>query len=292
MRHILIICLLSLVFYLQPADAQNAADGNLTELLKRWDALIVEKEPILIDGRATSDEQSTMLKVEPAISWENLLEQWDALFMGTTPVEAKAKLQKSEFDGIETAASHRGQIPQDSPVETLKFSPVKPDKIALENTPGSHSSSPSDEEPLITVIDESGTYILRKSAIQHFHFAQRIAKAKGLGLQITSSHRTLAEQKILWEKAKKRYGSKARLFCAPPTLESPHLSGGAVDIALKGKNMSIKTNQEILSQIMLKAGWAPYPLEYWHWEWGTKRWAKYYGKKPRYTAKVPEEERE
>jgi len=92
---------------------------------------------------------------------------------------------------------------------------------------------------------------------------------------------------------------------AVPTIAG-HPTGGAVDIFIMNnetkkildfgseiydytkplyptftKGLSEKTNQNrmILRRIMIKAGFAPYDGEWWHFSYGDREWAYFYGKK-------------
>ena len=90
-------------------------------------------------------------------------------------------------------------------------------------------------------------------------------------LELTSGYRSEARQKQLWDKAVDRYGSeaKARKWVAKPGGCAPHVTGGAVDIRIKGKKGDPDGK---LEQIMCQAGWVRYQAEWWHFEYKTKRW--------------------
>jgi len=139
-------------------------------------------------------------------------------------------------------------------------------------------------EELVTKTDESGTYTLRKSAMKHFELAQKIVQKHGVSLKVNSSYRTRAEQANLYEQAQKRFGRRARIYAAPPGSYAPHMTGGAVDAVLRGVDISKKTNQQLLRKIMLQAGFAPYDVEFWHYEYGTRRWGRFYNRPPIYEA--------
>ncbi len=92
---------------------------------------------------------------------------------------------------------------------------------------------------------------------------------------------------------------------AVPTVAS-HPTGGAIDICIintetkklldfgselydyttpvyptfmKGVSKKAKQNRMILRYVMMKAGFAPYDGEWWHFSYGDREWAYYYGKK-------------
>lgn len=80
-----------------------------------------------------------------------------------------------------------------------------------------------------------------------------------------------------------------------------HPTGGAVDVRVKNDNVCVDMgteiyefskdcytfspfispetwkNRQILRNIMLKQGFAPYDGEWWHFSYGDREWAKYYG---------------
>jgi len=139
-------------------------------------------------------------------------------------------------------------------------------------------------EELVGKTDESGTYTLRKSAMKQFELAQKTAKKYGVSLKVNSSYRTRTEQVRLYEQAKKRFGKRARIYAATPGRYAPHMTGGAIDVVLHGVDMSKKRNQQLLRKIMLQAGFAPYDVEFWHYEYGTRRWGRFYNRPPIYEA--------
>ena len=123
---------------------------------------------------------------------------------------------------------------------------------------------------------------------------------KGLFLQIDSGYRSIKTQNDLWI-----YRSKTiRGLVADPTKKSPlHNTGGAVDVALqteKSKEINLSApfakyytypelrskkitpdaqeKRLLLNKLMLEAGFAPNPKEYWHFSYGDKAWADYYKK--------------
>jgi hypothetical protein len=116
--------------------------------------------------------------------------------------------------------------------------------------------------------------------------AQNLAKAQGKSIFITSAFRTLAHQKKLWEEALKKYGSEtvAKKYVAKPSCQAPHLTGRAVDVCLAGTPSCQKINGAnayysdndvvALQNFMTQAGWVRYCGEWWHFEYGTKRWEK------------------
>lgn len=98
--------------------------------------------------------------------------------------------------------------------------------------------------------------------------------------------------------------SLAHLFVAVPEVAG-HPTGGALDISIENGNQEldmgtsiadfsqpdkIKTfakgisreqryNRNLLRQLLMKEGFAPFNGEWWHFSYGDKEWASFYGKK-------------
>lgn len=116
-------------------------------------------------------------------------------------------------------------------------------------------------------------------------------------LQIDSAYRTKETEQILFANRKDVIPG---LVNNPQTGVSSHNTGGAVDLALadctgreinlsepfnkyyiEPKLLSNKITSEaqnlrnMLNKVMLEAGFAPHPNEYWHFSYGDKRWADF-----------------
>ncbi len=72
-----------------------------------------------------------------------------------------------------------------------------------------------------------------------------------------------------------------RKFVCDPTLPDPytrcpHLTGGAVDVRIRGKTNSQMSGYDwnMVAEVMYEAGFVKYKLEDWHFEYGTKRYAR------------------
>lgn len=116
-------------------------------------------------------------------------------------------------------------------------------------------------------------------------------------LQVDSGYRTKKTEQILFEKRK--YLTPG-LVIDPKLSKSSHNTGGAVDVTLTDKfgreiNLSEPFNKyymepklisknitpkaqnlrNMLNRVMLEAGFAPHPNEYWHFSYGDRRWAEY-----------------
>lgn len=134
------------------------------------------------------------------------------------------------------------------------------------------------------------------------------AKDPALQLEVVGGHRDLTLQKQLFEKYKAELSPKysgeelvaavQRLIAVPEV--AGHPAGAAVDIQIikDGKPLDFGTlvyefvpdtftfspfinrkawaNRQLLRRIMMKAGFAPFDGEWWHFSYGDKEWAKYY----------------
>jgi D-alanyl-D-alanine dipeptidase len=125
--------------------------------------------------------------------------------------------------------------------------------------------------------------ILRKMAMNALNIAKSIAEKKTppVKLNVVSSYRSISQQKDIWDKAVKKYGSEnaALKWAAKPGV-SPHQTGGAMDIIayVNGKGGLTHPNQsKYLKSIMEEAGFENYDSEPWHWEIYTKRWKQQSG---------------
>lgn len=71
-----------------------------------------------------------------------------------------------------------------------------------------------------------------------------------------------------------RNGEKSDMGCDYPDFASPLLRTFA-----EGLSAEQKDNRLLLREIMLGAGFAPFNGEWWHFSYGDREWAAYYGKK-------------
>jgi D-alanyl-D-alanine dipeptidase len=118
---------------------------------------------------------------------------------------------------------------------------------------------------------------LHHAAYAAFTRLKRAAADAGVApdlLTIVSGYRSVANQKLLWERALARYGSPAaaRVYVAPPG-GSPHHSGRAIDFYLGTPNDSANipalrgtTAYRWLVCNAARFGFTPYRAEPWHWE--------------------------
>lgn len=129
-----------------------------------------------------------------------------------------------------------------------------------------------------------------------------------LRLEVVYGYRALSVQRRLFDRyaadLKEQYSGEALLEAAHRWIAAPdvagHPTGGAVDIQIlrDGQPLDFGTpiwefapdsytfspfisreawqNRQLLRQIMLEAGFAPYDGEWWHFSYGDKEWARYY----------------
>ncbi|MEM0372860.1 MAG: M15 family metallopeptidase [archaeon] len=169
-------------------------------------------------------------------------------------------------------------------------------------------------EPLVRIADACpGLSVYWKNLMVREGVAKRLVKAnsylpKGYCLRVTDAYRSMKKQKELYEgfrrTMKKRHpkwsSKKLNEYCtvyvADPGLAPPHVTGGAVDVTVLGKNgrkldmgpsnlssasrtfsekisKKARNNRMILVKAMKKAGFVNYPLEWWHWSYGDRLWA-------------------
>lgn len=141
--------------------------------------------------------------------------------------------------------------------------------------------------------------------------SKQIARITNGGkLEIVYGYRAPQIQRKLFstvlEDMKSIRDNKARIEAAHRLIASPdvagHPTGGAVDVHIiyEGKPIEMGTqiwkfqkdaytfspfikplavnNRNILRKAMLDAGFAPFDGEWWHYSYGDREWAKYYGK--------------
>ena len=141
--------------------------------------------------------------------------------------------------------------------------------------------------------------------------AELLAKNRpGLQLQVVYGYRALSVQQRLFKKYKQQlesmYAGNALLEATHRLIAVPeiagHPTGGAVDIRIvkNGEPIDMGTsiwefvkdsftfspfinqtaliNRQLVRSVMMAAGFAPFDGEWWHFSYGDKVWAKYYGK--------------
>lgn len=132
----------------------------------------------------------------------------------------------------------------------------------------------------------------------------------GYKLVLVYAYRSPAIQKASFEKIKAELGyanrtdeealTKAHWFVAVPDVAG-HPTGGAVDLLIVDENntpldfgtpmhalerdsyvfspfisMSAWGNRQLLRDVMMEAGFAPFDGEWWHFSYGDREWAAYY----------------
>ena len=166
---------------------------------------------------------------------------------------------------------------------------------------------PLDKNKFICAADY---FMVRKNIVQKLNLAQKLLPV-GYTFKIYETYRSHEKQMNLWkkevEKIKKEYPNwsiqqvyeKANDGIADPNkIGSGHQTGGAIDITLcfndrevdmgtpylTTDNPKTKTktarltplqyyNRNLLQSVMHYAGFANYPLEWWHFSYGEHEWA-------------------
>lgn len=149
-------------------------------------------------------------------------------------------------------------------------------------------------EKLVALGNVSYPY-LHREAYEGLLKAIDEAKKRNVELLITSAYRDIKTQKAIWEQklaqtrssnprlSEEEVIKQTRKYAAPPSCKSPHLTGKAIDLCIKGsstctklkveyaktQNMTAeeKADVEKLKEIMKAAGWKNYTAEWWHYEY-------------------------
>lgn len=157
-----------------------------------------------------------------------------------------------------------------------------------------------DSAPLQGVADLRGGLswpVLHKDALAGLQKAMEIAKSREVRLFVSDASRTWDKQQELWTKGlaktrlegarqnppwtEEKIKAKTRLIVAPPSCNSPHVTGRAVDICITGtqscghigahpsSNLLWVNDKDakLLADIMESAGWKRYCKEWWHFEY-------------------------
>lgn len=165
----------------------------------------------------------------------------------------------------------------------------------------------------------SGNILIRKTVFDKLLQAQKILKRKhpSLILHITYGYRNLAVQSKKFQEqliriAKIRYWDdplmlyeEVHKYVAVPSVAG-HPTGGAVDVQIQSLDFGStiydfssecnffsttisseqKKNRILLRNIMMTVGFAPFDGEWWHFSYGDREWAYYYGKPFAYYAQL------
>lgn len=154
---------------------------------------------------------------------------------------------------------------------------------------------------------------VRRGVLQRLEQAAKLlaVQDRRLQLEVVYGYRAMEIQVRLFEKCKAelalRYSGEALLaavhrFIAVPEVAG-HPAGAAVDIQITrgGKALDFDTsvhefvpdtftfspfvskeawnNRQLLRRVMMQAGFAPFDGEWWHFSYGDKEWARYYGRR-------------
>lgn len=159
--------------------------------------------------------------------------------------------------------------------------------------PATHARCQADERRIRPIVEPAPSLLVRVAVaflthprahirLHHAAYAaytrlKRAAEAAGVPqgiLTIVSGYRSVATQKLLWERALNRYGSPAaaRVYVAPPG-GSPHHTGRAIDFYLgipnDSANIPALRSTAAYRWLVCNAprfGFTPYSAEPWHWE--------------------------
>ena len=142
-----------------------------------------------------------------------------------------------------------------------------------------------------------------------------IGLPRPLGLAVLDGWRPLELQRQIYRAAYQDPTLSPGFVSEPsadPRTPPPHLTGGAVDVTLtyrrrplalgtlfdtftaqaataafEGSPGVVRELRRLLVRRMLDAGFAGYAQEWWHFEFGTRRWAAVRGERPRYGPAAP-----
>jgi D-alanyl-D-alanine dipeptidase len=175
-----------------------------------------------------------------------------------------------------------------------------------------HSNNLKTAQTDISARTRSGAKVhVRQTVHRKLEQAAKLLAAKdaNLHLEVVGGHRDLTLQKQLFEKYKAELSPKysgeelvaatQRLVAVPEA--AGHPAGAAVDIQIIKDNKPLDfgtlvyefvpdtftfspfiskkawDNRQLLRHIMMRVGFAPFNGEWWHFSYGDKEWAGYYG---------------
>lgn len=133
----------------------------------------------------------------------------------------------------------------------------------------------------------SGWQIVIKAGYRPLEVQKQVLRA--FIEQATAQHPSWSDEELL---------QHARTFVVDPDIICPpHTTGGAIDVTVKGIDFGSPVNEDsprsylwsdavsreaqanrnVLLRAMLRAGFAPNPNEWWHYQYGETYWAVFYG---------------
>lgn len=153
--------------------------------------------------------------------------------------------------------------------------------------------------------------MMRAGLLDRIQQAQA-ALPEGFTIVVLDGWRTRSFQGELLKYYQNLSGGDMGLFVSDPSWSQrmiPHVSGGAVDLTLAIDGIPVAMGSDfdafdessfllafedvtdddeparivardlrrLLGKVMVDAGCAPYPLEWWHWSYGDQRWAAFVG---------------
>ena len=153
---------------------------------------------------------------------------------------------------------------------------------------------PSQVKTKVKGVNDSPNIVVREDVRRRLEKAIKLLP-KNYGFVLIEGLRSYKYQKKLFEEQLKK---QATQFVSDPDVYSPHLTGGALDIAIYNLetndyldmgNLFEKTdsamtnfpdlteeqknNRNLLIKIMQEVGFVNYAGEWWHWSFGDKLWA-------------------
>jgi D-alanyl-D-alanine dipeptidase len=160
---------------------------------------------------------------------------------------------------------------------------------------------------------EPGTWMRADAA--ELLYAAADALPDRYGFAVFDAWRPAALQREIYDAAYSDPALPAGFVTPPsidPTTPPPHTTGGTVDLTLtwdgaplalgtefddftdaaaldtfEGTPTLVRDLRRTLFWAMVDVGFAPYPQEWWHFEYGTRRWAARLGVEPLYPAALP-----
>jgi polar amino acid transport system ATP-binding protein len=139
----------------------------------------------------------------------------------------------------------------------------------------------------IPVADNGERFVKFQGLLVRETVAKKLSNVD-LDLELLCGYRDLSEQNRMFDQQMKIYKDveMAHKKVAEPSVAG-HPTGGAVDVRIKGMpDLSFENceynqedpNERRLNEAMVDAGFAPFWGEWWHFSYGDREWAAYYGK--------------
>lgn len=194
-----------------------------------------------------------------------------------------------------------GALPVGEPISEL---PTIPDRRQPSRAVGEVPVEVT-QLPTLDAYDALGVLPARPVALRP-QVTERLLRAAdalpaGFGLVLLDGHRTIGEQQALLDHYARSGPIEGYVAStAADGMRPPHSTGGAVDLTLswigqplalgtdfdafsddahlrafEGSDGEVRRLRRLLATVMCDAGFAPYPLEWWHWSYGDDVWAAF-----------------